>query len=102
MIKLHLFRDEERAKHAFYAFKDQVIHKKGQGRVIVRYRPSLSIILTSWGDTPQEIHYFKSLDLSYNRLMLMGWRPDEVDLEDVGNLLDEIVMELHRLHITQN
>ena len=98
MTKLHLFRNEERAKHAFYAFKDQVIHKKGQGRVIVRRSP-LSIILTSYGGAPSEMHYFKSLDLSYNRLILKGWSPDEVDLEDVGNLLDEIVMELHRLRI---
>ena len=70
MTKLHLFRNEERAKHAFNAFKDQVIHKKGQGRVIVRRSP-LSIILTSYGGAPSEMHYFKGIDLSYSRLVLM-------------------------------
>ena len=62
--------------------------------MIVRYQPSLSIILVSYGDVPQEIHYFKSLNLFYDREILRGFHPDEADLDDVEILLNEISAEL--------
>lgn len=92
MTKLHLFRDKQRALHAFFAFKDRAI-QKGQ-ELIANYDPALTIIIMPSCDSPAEFHYFKSLELLYNREILKGFHPDEADLDDVEILLNEISAEL--------